>query len=272
MPDPVQGQNQGGQGQPNGRGSSGNQPFSFSNLFRPRSQQPSNLGGGQAQQGQQGNNQQSNVQGQLPNSGQQLDAQGQPIKKEPQGVELFKDLFKMPEGSGDDKPPEFKLDPNVIKQVSDKLDFSSIIPPDFYEKLEAKDPSAMKDLFNNFGRMLYTTQLDHHTVLTNKFIESRLGHDRKGLDKAIQSRLSKNSLNEMVADSPEAQEHVQFIGERLSSRYPDKAPDEIAKMTQQYFTDMAKMLNKDQKGSSGNQQDRGGQADRQVDWDKELGF
>lgn len=144
--------------------------------------------------------------------------------------------------AGEIKPPVFALDPTALATASQSLKFSSHVTPELAQKLQSGDPAALAEAFDAVGRQVYQTVMSHQSTLTDRFVAARMDHDRKGLGQSVHSVLTANSLAKLAEQNPVLKEHVQEIGDKIASKFPDASPEWIANQTKEYFVTMAKQL------------------------------
>lgn len=157
-------------------------------------------------------------------------------------LDSFKGMYDNVPMGDDAKPPVFALDPKALETAASSLKFSSHVTPELAAKLQSGDPVAIAAAFDAVGRQVYQTVMSHQSTLTNRFVDARLSHDRKGLGQSVHSVLTANSLAKLAENNPTLKEHVQEIGDKIASKYPDATPDWIADQTKNYFVQMAKQL------------------------------
>jgi len=167
-----------------------------------------------------------------------------PPKDQPKSDPLaaFERIFDNTPDKDAPKAPSFKLAPDVLKQASDSLDFSDVVPKDFRERFDQNDPSAMADLVNSLARKLYSTTLDHSSTLTDRFVNQRSEHDRRGLGSEVTKTLAKNNLRAISEKSPVAAKQIEQIQEAILSKHPDATPEFVQQQTEEYFRQIALVM------------------------------
>lgn len=140
------------------------------------------------------------------------------------------------------KRPEFKLSPEVLKQAADSQDFGSLVPQDFYERLEKRDPTLFADLFNSIGRKAYSTSLEHSSALTDRFVDLHSQHSQKGLGKHVTATLAKNNLKSISEKSPVAAKQIEQLQQQILDKFPDATPEFIQEQTEEYFRQIAMVM------------------------------
>jgi len=172
-----------------------------------------------------------------PNAGQQQQ------KKEPSDpLAAFEKIFDNTPDKDAPKAPSFKLTPEVLKQASESLDFSDVVPQDFRERFDKNDPSAMSDLVNGLARKLYSTTLDHSSILTDRFVGQRSEHDRRGLGSEVTKTLAKNNLKSIASKSPVAAKQIEQIHDAIIAKNPDATPEFVQEQTEEYFRQIALVM------------------------------
>lgn len=167
-------------------------------------------------------------------------AAGDQIPKNP--LDSFTGMYDTKSRGTDEVPPVFALDPASLRTAASQLNFSAHVTPELAQKLQSGDATAVADAFNELGRQVYQTTMSHQSTLTDRFVNARMTHDRKGLGQSVHSVLTANSLAKLADQNPVLKEHVTEIGDKIASKYPDATPDWIAEQTKNYFVTMAKQL------------------------------
>ena len=187
----------------------------------------------------------------------------------PNPTDVYAKLFKNdPEATNKTKPPTFSLDPAAVTKAASSLDFSKHITPEMTAKFANGDFSGMVDLLNGVGRQAYEHALTHSSGLTGHFMETRLAHDRSGLDQSVVGVLDKNSLSKLAEKNPALQSQIEVIGKEFRRLMPDASSEEIGKQVIGYFTDIASMVNPDaftKKPADGSSV-KGTSPDGEIDW------
>lgn len=228
------------------------------NPFKSAPAQPAN-GGQPGQGGNPAQPVQTFIPGQTPGQQQAPAAPQDPLA-------AFAKMFDNTPNGDAPKAPEFKLSPDAIKQAASGLDFADTVPKDLMERIKADDPTAIAELVNNLGRKLYSTSLEHNSLLTDRFVGARSEFDRKSYGSDVNKTLAKNSLKSIAEQSPVAAAHLQRIADDLYSKNPDATPQWIEEQTKRFFVDMARMANPEAFGQPNDPSQRG--KAQETDWDE----
>jgi hypothetical protein len=171
-------------------------------------------------------------------------------EESPDVMSMYDGLFSPadPETLRKNEPPKFLLAADKVKEAAGKMDFTSGLPDDIVQKLqsgEAIDGKTLLAAINFAGRQAYSRALEHSTGLTSHFIEARVKHEQQGLPAALRTHLAKSKAisGPNASDNPVVREHMSMISEKIAGKFPDATEDEVATLTQEYFTEMAKAIN-----------------------------
>lgn len=137
------------------------------------------------------------------------------------------------------------LTPEALSALSQKLDFSSAISDASLEALKAGKPEALINVMNDIARASYTAALQHSGALSDSILDARFTGLSKKLPSSIGEVLTEHGLKENIAgfDNPIVKEGMKGIADRVRLAHPDATPKEVAKMTQDYFTALASVIN-----------------------------
>jgi len=165
-------------------------------------------------------------------------------------MSMYEGLFSPPDAETVKKnePPKFLLAADKVKEAAGKMDFTAGLPDDIVQKLqsgEAIDGKTLLAAINFAGRQAYSRALEHATGLTGHFVEARVKHEQQGLPAVLRNYLARSKAisGPDVADNPVVREHMAMISEKVAAKFPDATEDEVATLTQEYFTEMAKAIN-----------------------------
>ena len=169
----------------------------------------------------------------------------------PQSItDLYAGLYEAPKEESKRQAPQFNLTPDAISKAAGKMDFMANLPPELAEKVKSSNGSfdfeTLSALINHAGRTAYSRAMEHGTALTGNFVEARVQHERQGLPEHLRTYLAKSrTLGKKQIDNPVVREHMALISERIANKFPDATEDEIAELTHEYFTTMAREINPD---------------------------
>lgn len=161
-------------------------------------------------------------------------------------TDLYAGMFDAPTTDGTKQPPKFNLSPEKIKEAAGKIDFMSDMPDELKTALAAEGGLNIENisaLVNHAGRSAYSRALEHGSAVTGHFIEARIGHESQGLDEKLRQRMARQQAGASYADNPVVKEHLEMISERIAQKHQDASPEEVAAMTHEYFTSMARVIN-----------------------------
>lgn len=227
--------------------------FGFGNK---QQQQPAQQ---QQQAQQQPGNQQQNVQ-QPQNGGQSGNGQNAGSNTPADPLAIYGKMFDNPTQT--DAPPSFSIDPKVMDGVVSSQDFMSGLNPEVMQKAQQGDWNAITEMIQHTSRQAYRAAIEHGGVLTDKFVGAREQYGNKSLPSRVRQELTSNELaNTPNFQNPVVKKQLTQIASRLETLHPDATPQEIARMSRQYLTDMASAI---QDPASNQQQ----QATQGTDWDK----
>lgn len=244
--------------------------FSFQNLNPFRSQQ-------QQQQPPQNSNPPGNQQqpgNQQPNP--EVGAGGNPNGNDPNRMQnpldAFNGMWDAQEPSQSDAPPQFQINPEIMKKVSDSFDYTQGLPEELAMKFQNGEQFTNQEimqLMSHVGRTTYSNAMNHHAHLTGKFVELSNGHAQKNLPKALKQHMTASRVRNHSAaqNNPVVQQHMETIGKQLASRYPDATEEWIAEQTASYFVEMAKAINPEAFQNATGNQPGGAKPAQQIDWD-----
>lgn len=174
--------------------------------------------------------------------------------KDPGPLDAFKFLVdtKAEDGSDQASNKDFSfnktsevLTPEALSALSKKLDFSSAISEESLSALKEGKPDALIGVMNDIGRAAYTAALQHSGSLSDSVLENRFKSLTKSLPTNIGEVLTEHGLKESIPgfDNPIVKEGMKGIADRIRLAHPDATPKEVAKMTQDYFTALATVIN-----------------------------
>lgn len=251
----------------------------WTDIFQPRqTQQPQNTNTQQAnpnntvqntvQNNNNGNTQIQNSANQnLPggNTSQQPNGNGQNANQNQPAnpLDSFAKMFDNPTTEAD-KPPVFQIDKEVMDKVVSSQDFMQGIDPELMQKATGGDVQSLMQLIQHTSRNAYRAAIEHGGVLTDKFVGSYNQYSNKQLPGMMRDHFTEQSLaaNTPNFKHPVVKKQLTETAKRLQRLHPDASPQEIAKMAQDYLTELVTAItpedpNKQQSDNKG-----------EVDWDK----
>ena len=171
-----------------------------------------------------------------PGSSMQLQNSNQPPASP---LDPFKDVWQ----NGNTQPqadpfsaPLFNTDPSKILAAASQQDFLRNVPPELKQKAMSGDSEAMMQIINFSTQQALALGLQLQTATTEQagqFLGQRFQQAFPQLYKkhAVNSQAPKNAALEHPAMAP----MVNMMRERLVASNPDKRPEEIQAMVEQYF-------------------------------------
>lgn len=164
-------------------------------------------------------------------------------------LDAYAELFKPadPTKAKSAEPPKFALDPTVIDNAANSMDFLSKLPQDLKDRIESGDRNAMLEAMNFSNREAYKAAISHMSNLTDRFVGLRSNFDQQSLGTHVKNHLVRNTIDSSFANAnPVARESLNWVSEKMRVAFPDASPDWIAKQAPQFFVEMAKALAPDQ--------------------------
>jgi hypothetical protein len=253
-----------------------NQPNQQQNQPQQR-QNPTN--GPSSQQGKTGNGSQQNVDPAQfkfdPMTGKPVGA-GASNNPETQQDPLsaYKDLWKKSESGNDEQVPQFTIKPETINAAAEGLDFMGSLPEGLNLDGFGENKETLAQLLNHVARMTYATAINHQSQLTGKFTDLRLAHENKNIPKHIRESMTNFSIDNdpAASKSPVIKESLRMVSKQFRDLHPDATPDQIAKMSKAFFSDLAGAMNpektKEEQAMEQNQAPGG----IDFDWSKYAGL
>lgn len=207
----------------------------FDNIFgKPQAQQPA------AQQQQQANPHVANnqtVPGTAVNPAQAPAAKpGEPAQSP---NDKFDKLWEnLPKPGGD--APNFKINPEQLKQVSGGLDFSKSISREDLTKITQggeEAVAALSNVMNNLGREIFNA----NAQFTSHMTESGYNNAAQLIDRGLPGLVTKQiSAQELFAANPKLREPsmqplVNALQTQFASQHPNATPQEINSLVTEYL-------------------------------------
>lgn len=168
---------------------------------------------------------------------------------------------------GADAPPAFKLDPNVLNDVSSKLDFTKNVPPELLQKATTGDVQALMEVIKSVGQSAYRASLDHATSLTDTYLGQRAKYDNSRVASGVHQQLTQQELSQTPNYShPVVKAELNSMASRIARANPDYSPQQVANEAKAYIAKLSAALNPATPAAGTGEQDAG-----EVDWTKYLG-
>ena len=182
----------------------------------------------------------------------------------PNPLDVYAKLWETTNQGPQDTPPEFRIDPKVLGEVSSSMDFTKDIPPELMQQATNGDMNSLIQLMNHVGRAAYSASLNHGATLTDKFVGARSQYDLKSVGSKVKQEMVTSSFTDIPNSShPVVKTELKRIATAMQQQHPDAHPAEIVQKTKEYWTLIQQATNPNA-GGQGQQQ----QQPAETDWDK----
>lgn len=228
--------------------------MAFMDIFKPAPQ---------PQQQQQQQQQPTNLGDSAPptKDGKLPEQSGNPVNP----LDAYSKMFENAANNSNIQAPSFKLDPKIVTEVANNMDFTQGISQDLMGKALQGDAKALLDVIQSVGRSAYSASLEHTTALTEKHLSQRAEYDAHKLNSGVRQQLTSAELSSAPNYShPVVKAELNRVASQFAMANPDASPQEVAKAAQKYIADLSAALNPESKAT--NQQQSSGE----VDWTKYL--
>lgn len=159
-------------------------------------------------------------------------------------LDAYKKMFDNAAKNSDIQAPSFKIDPKILGEVSNTMDFTKGVAPELMEKALAGDAKSLLAVIQSVGRNSYSASLEHATALTETHLGQRTDFESKRLDQGVKQHLTSNALSTAPNyNHPVVKNELNRVATHLSRENPDASPQEIASAAQQYIADLSAALN-----------------------------
>lgn len=140
--------------------------------------------------------------------------------------------------------PVFKLDDKVVDEVSSKMDFTKAIPPETMQKAMSGDAQAFLSVIQATTQQAYKAAIQHSTSLTDTFMNQRAEYDQSRINSGVKEQLTTQAMSDAPNfDHPVIKQELNRVANQFAKANPDATPQEIAKASQKYISDLASALN-----------------------------
>lgn len=132
--------------------------------------------------------------------------------------------------------PLFNSDPSKILEAANQQDFLRSAPQELLQKALGGDMQSMLDLINHSTRQALGLSLQLQTATTEqagKRIGERFNQSLPSKFKELSVRNQKP--NNPALEHPAVKQVMESIRDRITAKNPDKRPEEIQAMTEDYF-------------------------------------
>jgi hypothetical protein len=180
-------------------------------------------------------------------------------------LDAYKGIFDNANKKEADKPPTFSIPDDALNEVAGKMNFLSGINEELLTKARTGDVGALMDLVNEVGRNAYKANMQHMSMLSNNFVDSRLAHDSKSLGSRVKNELTQSELSNTITgfDHPVVKAQLVTIARQLSQEHPDATAQEIAAQAKNYIIELSKAINPEANSA----QDKSTAKAGETDWE-----
>lgn len=183
-------------------------------------------------------------------------------------LDAYKKMFDNATSGTPNTPPAFKLDPQVLNDVSSKMDFMQGIDAELVQKATSGDVNSLMKVIQSVGQNAYRASLEHTTALTDTYLGERSKFDKGTVAAGVRQQLTQAELASAPNyDHPVLKAELNRVAAQYAKANPDATPQQVAKAAHQYIQDLNAALNPST-GSSGNGQGQGNAGE--MDWSKYL--
>jgi len=189
-----------------------------------------------------------------------------PIAKEvtPENpLDVYRKMFDTAATTGEVQAPSFKLDPKVLSDVSQGMDFTAKVDPALMEQALAGDSKALIAVIQAAGRTAYSASLEHATALTEAHLGQRSAYESSRVDKGVKQQLTSDALSTAPNYShPVVRQELNRVASQYAAANPDASPKDVAEAAQKYIADLSQALSKSPVAAEG--------TNMEMDWAKYL--
>lgn len=175
----------------------------------------------------------------------------------------------------------FNLPTDKLNEIAGKLDFSSAIPPEIRQRIEAGGADAVAAMMEA-NNIVARTAWQHSTVSSAKLTEAAIKNVEDRLNAQLETKLKGFQLNEHLATSnpglqdPSVKPLVDYIQAQIVAKFPQASSRDIQEKTDAYFNQVASKLAPGMASKANAAiNPLTGQAQQlqpETDWAKELGI
>lgn len=169
-----------------------------------------------------------------------------PAKDQENPFDKYQQMFENAAKNSDIQAPSFNIAPEVLADVSSKMDFTKGINPELVQKASSGDAAAMMEMMKQVGQNAYRASLEHSTKLTDVHLGQRSEFESKRLQKGVKEQLTRDAFSSNAnINHPVIKAELNRIAANFaaSPEYADASPQEIAKAAQQYLNDLHAAMN-----------------------------
>ena len=182
-------------------------------------------------------------------------------------LDVYAKMFDTANQQKQDAPPSFNVDPKVLGDVSQNMDFVRNINPELLQKAQQGDTAALLEAINAVGRQAYSSAIHHGSVLTDKFVSARAGYDANQVGGHVRNELTNSALAQTPNYShPAVKNLLNEQARRIQAANPDASPQEVAQAAAKYIQDIASAITP----ASASSQGTAGSLPQETDWSSYL--
>lgn len=179
-------------------------------------------------------------------------------------LDAYSEMYKNANTNTDIQAPSFKIDPKVLGEVSNSMDFTKGVQPELLDKALSGDTKALLAVMQSVGRNAYSASLEHTTALTETHLGQRAEFETKRLNDGVKTQLTSNELSNAPNYShPVVKAELNRVASMFAKANPDASPQQIAKAAQDHLTQLSSALNPTKTAAET-------AAEGEMDWSKYL--
>jgi len=133
------------------------------------------------------------------------------------------------------------ITPEVLSKVTPELQFAAGVSPEIMQKVQEGDTGAIQSMMEHIAKQAYSTAMQHSLALVNSNLETREGLLPELINKNVRSNLTESAvLGSGIPNtaSPTVQRELKRVAGQFREANPSASPEEIARATQAYFTEL----------------------------------
>lgn len=163
-------------------------------------------------------------------------------------LDAFKDLWKTttPNGKAPTDPfaqPLLNADPAKLAEATSKLNFSSAVPEDVLKKALAGDHTALAQAINIAAQQAFLAS----STLSTQMVEGATKTNNGRMDSVLEAKFKNYLVNNERSENPVLQHAsaapmLDLAKRQLLTQHPDKSPQEIQAMAENYLVSFGQEL------------------------------
>jgi len=133
------------------------------------------------------------------------------------------------------------ITPEVLSEVTPKLQFTDGIDPTVMAKFQEGDVGAMQAVMEHMSKQAYSTAMQHSLALVNSNLDTRASLLPDKINSSIRSNLTDSAVlasGVPNSASPTVQRELKRVAGQFREANPNATPQEIAHATQAYFREL----------------------------------